>query len=40
MAIHRPSNEKDLGKISFEGLRIREIKEQKLKREYIFDIID
>ncbi|ATB68555.1 hypothetical protein SJPD1_0427 [Sulfurospirillum diekertiae] len=40
IAIHQPFNEKEFGKIGFEGLRIREIKEQKLKREYIFDIID
>jgi cytoplasmic iron level regulating protein YaaA (DUF328/UPF0246 family) len=40
IAIHQPNDEKELGKIGFEGLRVREIKEQKLKREYIFDIID
>lgn len=40
IALHQPCNEKELGEISFEGLRIYEIKEQKLKREYIFDIID
>lgn len=40
VALHQPQDEKELGEISFEGLRIREIKEQNLKREYIFDIID
>lgn len=40
IAIHQPKNEKELCEIGFENLRIHEIKEQKLKREYIFDIID
>ena len=40
IALHQPHNENAFRKISFEGLRIREIKEQKLKHEYIFDIID
>ncbi|WP_333803230.1 YaaA family protein [Sulfurospirillum sp.] len=40
IAIQQPSNENDLGKICFKGLRISEILEQKLKREYVFDIID
>ena len=40
IALHQPNDETELGKISFEGLRISEILEQKLKREYIFEIID
>lgn len=40
IALHQPTDEKQLGEIGFEGLRIREILEQKLKREYVFDIID
>ncbi|WP_263832091.1 YaaA family protein [Sulfurospirillum oryzae] len=40
VAFVKPRDEKELGNISFSGLRIREIIEQKLKREYVFDIID
>lgn len=40
IAMHQPKDEKELGEISFDGLRISEILEQKLKREYVFDIID
>lgn len=40
IAQQQPRNEKDFSQIGFEGLRIREIKVQKLKREYVFDIID
>lgn len=36
----RPKNETDFSTISFEGLRIIEIHESRLKREYVCDIID
>jgi len=39
IALHQPKDEKELGSIAFSGLRIKEILEQKLKREYVFDII-
>ena len=40
IAIHQPKNEKELGAIHFKGLQIHEILDQKLKREYVFTIID
>lgn len=39
IALHQPSDEKEFGDIAFENLRIKEILEQKLKREYVFDIV-
>lgn len=40
IAIHQPYDEKELGEIHFKGLHIHEIITQKLKREYVFTIID
>lgn len=40
IAIHQPHDEKELGEIHFKGLHIHEIITQKLKREYVFTIID
>lgn len=40
IAIHQPHDEKELGEIHFKGLHIHEIITQKLKREYVFAIID
>jgi len=40
IALHQPKDEKELSAIAFTDLRIKEILEQKLKREYVFTIID
>ncbi len=40
IGIHQPNDEKEFGEIHFKGLHIHEIIEQKLKREYVFTIID
>jgi len=39
IALYQPNDEKEFGEIGFKQLRIREILVQKLKREYVFDII-
>ena len=40
IALQQPSDEKAFEAIAFKQLRIKEILQQKLKREYVFDIID